>query len=112
MSERRSILGALGGAVLAGLAAIAGPGAAQAFTICGFHDRPFTMRAYHNGPSLFADLAIREAVRWNAVHSILRVSRVAETRVPASSSDGSVVSCPMCRACRRRWRRRRAASLG
>jgi hypothetical protein len=46
------------------------------------------MRAYHNGPSLFADLAIREAVRWNAVHSILRVSRVAATRVPASSSDG------------------------
>lgn len=83
----------LGGVALAGLAAVAGAGAAEAFSFCSYHDRPFAMRAYHNGPSLYADLAIREAVRWNAVHSVLRVERVAAARVPARGDDGiSVVT--------------------
>jgi hypothetical protein len=64
---RGSWAGALSGAVLS-LISIAD---AKAFVVCGFHERPLIMRAFHWNSEFWVDMVANEAGKWNAVHPVV-----------------------------------------
>lgn len=78
---------ALGAAI--GLAGIAD---AHAYVICGFHDRPFLMRAFHWNSEFWVDMVANEAGKWNGVHPIVSIERERRQTVPTGRDGRNAIS--------------------
>jgi hypothetical protein len=84
---RGSWAGALSGAVLS-LISIAD---AKAFVVCGFHERPLIMRAFHWNSEFWVDMVANEAGKWNAVHPVVSIDRERRSTVPAGRDNRNVI---------------------
>jgi hypothetical protein len=65
---------------------------AHAYVICGFHDRPFLMRAIHWNSEFWVDMVANEAGKWNGVHPIVSIYRERRQTVPTGRDDQNIIS--------------------
>ena len=65
---------------------------AQAFVVCGFHDRPFLMRAIFWNSEFWVDMVANEAGKWNAVHPVVSINRERRSTVPTGRDNLNVIS--------------------
>ena len=63
-----------------------------AYVYCGYHDRTFSMTAYHWNSEFWVDMLVDEANKWNAVHSVLSIGRIRRSTVPVGNDGRSVIS--------------------
>jgi hypothetical protein len=64
---------------------------ASGYVYCGYHDRPYQMRAYHFNSEFWVDILAAEANKWNAVHPVLSINRERRPTFPAKLGDGQNV---------------------
>ena len=64
---------------------------AQAYSYCGYHDRNFSMTAYHWNSEFWVDMLVDEATKWNRVHSVLRIGRIRSSTIPVGSDGRNIV---------------------
>jgi hypothetical protein len=65
---------------------------AQAFVVCGFHERPFIMRATFWNSEFWVDMVANEAGKWNAVHPVVSLDRERRSTVPTGRDNLNVIS--------------------
>jgi len=63
-----------------------------AYNYCGFHDRGFSMTAYHFNSEFWVDMLVTEANKWNQVHSVLSIGRTRSSTVPVTRDGNNVIS--------------------
>jgi hypothetical protein len=71
---------------------LVGTADAHAYVICGFHDRPFLMRAIHWNSEFWVDMVANEAGKWNGVHPIVSISRERRQTVPTGRDNQNIIS--------------------
>jgi hypothetical protein len=65
---------------------------ASAYTICGFHDRKYDMRAYYFNSQFWVDMLVSEANKWNRVYPVININRTRSSSVPVGKDGQSVIS--------------------
>jgi hypothetical protein len=65
---------------------------APAYNFCGFHDRAFSMTAFHFNSEFWVDMLVTEANKWNQVHSVLNIGRTRSSTVPVTRDGTNVIS--------------------
>jgi hypothetical protein len=78
--------------VLGAVLSLTGIANAQAFVICGFHDRPFIMRAIFWNSEFWVDMVANEAGKWNSVHPVVSINRERRSTVPTGRDNLNVVA--------------------
>ena len=78
--------------VLGAAIGLAGIAQAHAYVICGFHDRPFLMRAIHWNSEFWVDMVANEAGKWNSVHPIVSISRERRQTVPTGRDNQNIIA--------------------
>ncbi len=63
-----------------------------AYVYCGYHDRTFSMTAYHWNSEFWVNMLVNEANKWNSVHSVLNIGRARSSTVPVGNDGRSVIS--------------------